>query len=54
MIDFATMEIFEYWIGNVPNLDHARLDIDDTRFAPLLALGLCMQHGRHAARLRST
>jgi hypothetical protein len=30
MIDFVTMGIFKFWIGNVPNLDHARLDIDDT------------------------
>ena len=30
MIDFATMGTFKFWIGNVPNLDHPRLDIDDT------------------------
>jgi hypothetical protein len=24
------MGIFKFWIGNVPNLDHPWLDIDDT------------------------
>jgi hypothetical protein len=30
MVDLATMGILKFWIGNVPNLDHAWLDIDDT------------------------
>ena len=30
MVDFATTRILKFRISNVPNLDHARLDIDDT------------------------
>ena len=47
MIDFATMGILKFWIGNVPNLDHPRLDIDDTAIliGLLPALELYLQQG---------
>ena len=30
MVDLSTMRILEFRISDVLNLDHARLDIDDT------------------------
>ena len=30
MADLATMRILEFRISDVPNLDHARLDVDDS------------------------
>ena len=30
MVDLATMRILEFRISDVPNLDHARLDVDDS------------------------
>ena len=48
MVDLATMRILKFRIGDVPNLDKSRFDIDHTT-----VLAHCITPGTVAVRLRS-
>jgi hypothetical protein len=57
MLDLAALRIFELGIGDILNLDFARLGVDDTTISahdkPLCAEGLPAASGRSAAPSRS-